>query len=208
MQGKYTGFIRGLGIAAIALSAIALLACLFCAIVLGMVGSAFGSGMMNQLSYELIHEFDYYYGPMVAGGLDSVAGLVAGIIGLMVGWEVLTCIVSLIAGILGTRNAGNPAKLGGLFGWGIAGAAAALLGGRIITMALLIIMAVLAKKTQDDMNKAQWAGVAAGQSQGPVYGQPAYAQPAQPVSQPANPTPYQQTYAPQAAPAAIAMASG
>ena len=231
MQGKHTGIIRGLGIAAISLSAIALLGCLFAAIILGMTGSAFGGRMMDGLSYELMDEFGYYYDPMLAVGVDSAIGLVVGIVGLVVGWTALACVVSLIAGIFGTRYAANPAKLGSVFGWGLAGAGAAFLSGRIITMVLLIIMAVLAKKAQDDFANAQWANAAAAQGQAP-YGQPVYPQgyaqsgyqqtapayaPQQPVAaQPVayapaaqpnvEPSPYQQTYAPQAVDAQPAVA--
>lgn len=211
MQGKHTGAIRGLGIAAIALSVICLLGCLFSAIILAMTGSTFGGGVMESLSYELMYDLDYYYGPMLAEGMGSFVGWVIGLLALVLGWEVLTCVVTLIAGILGLRNAANVAKLGGVFGWSIAGAAAAFLGGRLITMALLIIMAVLAKKTQDAANVAYWQNVAA--QQGQQYGHNVYAQPApaQGYAAPAaaaaaapgyapaagQPNAYQQTYAPQ-----------
>ncbi len=219
MQGKHTGAIRGLGVAAIALSAVALLTCLFSAIILAMTGSVFSGSMMESLSYELMHgySYGYSYDPLIAEGMSSIAGLIMGIIGLVVGWEVLTCIVSLIAGILGVRNAANPAKLGGVFGWGIAGAAAAFLGGRLITMGVLIAMAVLAKKSQDAADVAHWQDVAASQAQ--PYGHNIYAQaapqaaaaPVQPAYDPAyanvpqqgapvaQPSAYQQAYAPQPA---------
>lgn len=198
MQGKYTGTIRGLGIATIALSAIWLLGCLFSAIILAITGSAFGGGMMESLSYELMYDLDYYHMPLFAEGIGSFVGWVIGILAFALGWEALTCIISLIAGILGTRNAANAAKLGGVFGWGIAGAAAAFLGGRLITMALLIIMAVLAKKTQDAANVAHWQNVAA--QQGQPYGHNMYAQAAPApgyAAAPGQPTNYQQAYAPQ-----------
>ncbi|MBR1998868.1 MAG: hypothetical protein IJ993_10680, partial [Akkermansia sp.] len=197
MQGKYTGAIRGLSIATIALSAIWLLGCLFSVIILAMTGSAFGGGFMESLSYELMYDSSYYYDPLFAEGIGTFVSWTIGILAVVLGWETLTCLVSLVAGILGLRNAANVAKLGSVFGWGIAGAVAALLGGRLITMALLIIAAVLAKKTQDAASVAHWQNVAA--QQGQPYGHNMYAQPAPaqgyaPVNQPTN---YQQTYAPQ-----------
>ncbi len=190
MQGKHTNTIRGLGIAAIALSAVTLLGCLFCAVVLGMTGSVFDGALMESLAYE----FSYgYHDPLLAEGVGSIIGLTLGLLGLVVGWEVLTCVVTLIAGILGVRHAADPAKLGGVFGWSIAGAVAALLGGRLIAMGVLIALAIFAKRTQDAANVAHWQNVAA--QQGQPYGHNIYAQPA--------PTPqYVQQYAPQqAAPA-------
>ncbi|MBQ9955633.1 MAG: hypothetical protein IJO87_09465 [Eggerthellaceae bacterium] len=190
MQGKHTNTIRGLGIAAIALSAVTLLGCLFCAVVLGMTGSVFDGALMESLAYE----FSYgYHDPLLAEGVGSIIGLTLGLLGLVVGWEVLTCVVTLIAGILGVRHAADPAKLGGVFGWSIAGAVAALLGGRLIAMGVLIALAIFAKRTQDAASVAHWQNVAA--QQGQPYGHNIYAQ-AAPAPQ------YVQQYAPQqAAPA-------
>ncbi len=187
MQGKHTNTIRGLGIAAIALSAVTLLGCLFCAVVLGLTGSVFDGALMESLAYE----FSYgYHDPLLAEGVGSIIGLTLGLIGLVVGWEVLTCVVTLIAGILGVRHAADPAKLGGVFGWSIAGAVAALLGGRLIAMGVLIALAIFVKRTQDAASVAHWQNVAA--QQGQPYGHNIYAQPA--------PTPqYVQQYAPQQA---------
>ena len=141
--------------------------------------------MMDMMAHEFMYDLDYYYDPMVMGGIDAIVGFTVGIIGLILGWEILGCAVSLIAGILGTRYAATPAKLNSVFGWGIAGAVAAFLGGRIITMVLLIIAAILAKKTHDDASKVQWQNAAAAQGYNP-YNQPAYAQGGYvPVTQPA-----------------------
>lgn len=205
MQDKYTTAIRGLSIAAIALSAIALLGCLLGAAILALTGSFFGGGMMDTMAHEFMYDLDYYYDPMVMGGIDAIVGFTVGIIGLVLGWEILGCAVSLIAGILGTRYAADPAKLNSVFGWGIAGAVAAFLGGRIITMVLLIIAAILAKKTHDDASKAQWQNAAAAQGYNP-YGQPAYAQGGYvPVTQPAA-APAAAPTSPAAAPAAASVA--
>lgn len=197
MQGKHTGTIRGLSIATIALSVVGLLGCLFCGAILGMMGSVFNESMMAALSQELMYDYGYGYGydPLLVNGVDSIIGLTIGIIVILLVWEAITCIVTLIGGILGVRNADNPAKLGSVFGWSIAGAAAALLGGRFITMVLLIIVAVLSKKTQDAASVAHWQNVAAQQAQ--PYGHNVYAQ-AAPAPQAYAPAPqpvaYQQTY--------------
>lgn len=58
----------------------------------------------------------------------------------------ITCIVSMIGGILGVRNARNPLKAKGIFGWSIAGAALALITARWVTMVLQIISAVFAHR--------------------------------------------------------------
>lgn len=219
MQNKYTTAIRGLSIAAIVLSAIALLGSLIGAAILAITGSFIGGDMMEMLAYEFMYDYSYDYYFM--SGVSAITDFVLGIIGLVIGSVIIGRIVSLVAGILGTRHAATPAKLNLVFGWGIAGAIAAFLGGRLITMALLIIAAILAKKTHDDAEKAQWQNTAAAQGYNP-NAQPAYAQNGyvpvtQPVAspepqqvpvqaapqytaqQPAQPTSYQQAYAQQPA---------
>ena len=57
-------------------------------------------------------------------------------------WLVIYYGVVLVAGIMGLQASARPEKLGTAFGWAIAGAALSLLGGNLITMALLIIAAV------------------------------------------------------------------
>lgn len=166
--------IRYLGIAVVVFSALALLGTVIGFIFMG-VGhaalNAYGPDMLQQ-GYEYgrgHHGYDYY-GDLSASDAMGLANFGMGLGYVVLAWELLTAVVSLIAGILAIRGAANHAKLGGVFGWGIAGAVAAFLGGRIITCVLLIIVAVLAYK---DKNAPAYP--AAGYGYGapaPGYGQP------------------------------------
>lgn len=163
MQTKNAGNIKGLGIAVLALSIFVMLCCLLCFVLLGMTNAAFGEGaFMDHLAYELSSELDYTYGYGHDFGYDSydmsqgIASFIISILGVLVGWELLTCIVSLIAGIVAMRQAKNIAKYGSIFSWAIAGAIASLLGGRIIATALLIVIAVFANKDKNAAETAQW----------------------------------------------------
>lgn len=178
MQTKNAGTIKGLGIAVLALSIFVMLCCLLSFALLGITNAAFGEGaFMDRFAHELSSELDYAYGYGHGFGYDDydmslgIVSFVLSILGVLVGWELLSCIVSLIAGIVAMRQAKDIAKYGSIFSWAIAGAIASLLGGRIIATALLVVIAVFANKDKNAAETAQW------HAQGNVeFTQPGYAQ--------------------------------
>lgn len=163
MPNKNAGYIRGLGITAIALSAVALLACLFFFVVIGITGAAFSDGFLAQELDYYDHHYGYEY-----GGAGHMVNLALTIVGVILAWELLSGVVSLIAGIIAVRQGRNLAKYGSIFAWSIAGAVASLLGGRLITMGVLIAAAAIAGKEKNALETAQW------QQNNPVISQPGY----------------------------------
>lgn len=167
--------IRYLGIAVVATSALALLGIIIGFIFVGVghaAWNAYGPDIIQQgYEYGRGHHGSGYYGDLSVNEAMGLAGLGIGLGYAALGWEFVTAIVSLIAGILAIRGAADRAKLGGVFGWGIAGAIAAFLGGRLITCVLMIIVAVLAYKDKN----------------APAYPQAAYGAPAAGWGQPAAP---------------------
>lgn len=166
MQLKHAGSTRGIGVAVVALSAAALALCLLCAVGVGLTGAFFDS----SLPYEMARSgaFEDVYGYSYGGyGISSaeVYGVVEFMLiacGILLGWEGITCVLTLIAGILAMKRSAQAEKLDRVFVWGIVGAVAALLGGRLITMTLLIVVAVF---SNSDRNAAQ---TAQRQAQGPT----------------------------------------
>lgn len=191
MQSQHAGAIRGLGIATIALSAISLLACLFGLTILVVMGAAFSDpALVDELSYGLTGPYVYDYSYYGYGYHDeefaSFVGFSIILVGVFIVWEILTCIVSLIAGIVTLRSANDSSKLNKIFGWTLAGAIASLLGGRFITMVVLIVAAVFATKDRGAQQNAYWQAHGSPvtvKSEGAV--QEASAQPVQPPVQPA-----------------------
>lgn len=195
MQLKHAGSTRGIGVAVVALSAAALALCLLCAVGVGLTGAFFDSSLPYEMArsgaFEDVHGYSY-------GGYGISSAEVYGVVefmliacGILLGWEGITCVLTLIAGILAMKHSAQAEKLDRIFVWGIVGAVAALLGGRFITMALLIAMAVF---SNSDRNAAQTAQrQAQGQSQ--AYTQ-AYAptQPSEPKTYPQPSQAYQQAY--------------
>lgn len=159
MQTDHAKTIKGLSIATIVLSSIAILGCLIGFFALGVGGFAANTYGLDAIHYSqnhvdhsmAAHMGDGYYGSY-AFSEDDLMGLlefalVLGTIGIA--WGLLCAIVSLVAGIIGLRGANVPERLGRVFGWGIAGAVAAFLSGRIITCVLLVIAAVYASKDKN-----------------------------------------------------------
>lgn len=154
MQPNHGRAISGLSLAVIIISALTLACCVIAWIFVTIAGSSLNqygaSAIDNAMSYghhNGYHGYEYY-------NLDSDDVVILGNLALFASgiallWEAATALVTLIAGIVGIRNARNQQKLGGVFGWSIAGAICALLGGRIATMVLCIIMAVFANKDKN-----------------------------------------------------------
>lgn len=183
--------IRYLGIAVVVISALAILGT-----IIGFIFMAVGQAAWNAYGPDLIQqglEYDYgrghhgsgYYGDLSSSDVMGLMGLTMGIGYVALGWELVTAVVSLIAGILAIRGAADRSKLGGVFGWGIGGAVAAFLGGRLVTCVLLVIAAVFANK---DKNAPAWPEAGYGYAApAPGYGQPvppaapAWGQPAAPA---------------------------
>lgn len=166
MQTKHAGTIRGLGIAVVVLSAAALALCLLCAVLLGLTGTFFDSSLLDMATAEMarsgafdeLYGYGYSYGGYGMSGaeVDSILGFLVVVGGILLGWESITCVLTLIAGILAMKHAAKVEKLDKLFVWGIVGAVAAFLGGRLITMALLIVVAVFSNFDRNAAQTAQW----------------------------------------------------
>lgn len=183
MQQNHAKALKGLSIAVIILSALALLGCII-GIVFTMVAGSIATTYAPQY---LDSYYDGDYGSsyeLAQDAEDAMAMLaLAGIVGAgLLGWAILCSVVTLIAGIVGLRNAANPAKLGSVFGWSVAGAIVGLIGGGFVTMVLCIIMAVFANKDKQLVESG-------------LYGYAAYPAGAMPV-QPMGAVPVAQPVAP------------
>lgn len=206
MQNDHSKAISGLSIAVIIISALTLACC-----IIGWIFTTMGGSIFNQVGpgyiEDALREEGYGYGDYGSLSTSDITSLVN--FGIMVGgaaiiWEAAMCALSLVAGLMGLRNARNREKLGAVFGWNLAAAIGSLLSGRIITMVLLIIVTVFAYKDKSAPAWQQPYGQPMQQPYGqPVqqpYGQPASA-PIQQAATPAQPAPAQAAPV-QAAPAA------
>lgn len=189
MQNSHAGTIRGLSIAVIILSILSILGMIVSLLFLGVGGVALSDPeLRDAASYSLSVDPESAYTMEQLGITEDDA---FGLMGILLGlgavysfWGIICCIVSLIAGIIGLRNCKNTAKLGGVFGWAIAGAVMSLLYGNIVVMVLLIISAVCASKDRKAATTIPYGQPAA------YYGAPqqTYDAPQQPYGAP------QQTY--------------
>ena len=177
--------VRGVSIASIVLAVLAILGCIAAMALsagLGVVASD-PSNFDGYVEYRddlgATNGIDAQY-DMSAEDASALVTMVFGFISAFSGIGVVLCVISLIAGIVGVRNARNPQKVGKIFGWSIAGAVCAILMGRVISCILLIVNAVYANR----LKKAAANPVMNAQ---PAYGYApqGYAQPmaAQPMPQ-------------------------
>lgn len=147
MQQNHAKAIKGMSIAIIVLSAITLAGCIIGEIVLiaggGMVAAYGPEYLDGYYSSGHHHSYELAYDTSDAMAFMAIMGIVGG---MFLAWAMLVSAVSLIAGIVGLRNCQNPAKLGSVFGWNIAGAIGAFLCGSIVVTVLCIIVAVFANK--------------------------------------------------------------
>ncbi len=135
MNTNHAKAIKGMSIANIVLAALGLLGVLAIWAMLGAGGAAIdGSG------YDYFYTDDGYY--IEASDVTAILGMLGGLVGfLFVG-----CVLVLVAGIIGVRGAAAPEKLKGVMVWNIVGAVAALITGSWISLVLCIIVAVFANK--------------------------------------------------------------
>ncbi len=145
MKNAHAGAIKGLSIATIVLSALGILGAILVMVFSGVLGAVM---LDNGVAYHFEYNVD---GSITGGGtaLDPDEAFFVSMLMMLIGgglgiWVLVCCIVGLIAGIFGTMHAANPAKLGFVMGWAIAGAILSFLGGNIITVVLLVIVAVFA----------------------------------------------------------------
>ena len=173
MQDSNARTVRGIGIAVVILSALALIVFGLGAIAVGALGafvsdpSLYGDGIS-------INGYDHgYYDSLSA---EEAAGLMSGsmlLVTWLFVWGALCAAVSLVAGILGIRVPTHPDKSGSAFGWSIAGAIVAVLSGRFVTAVLLVIAAVYANK----LRHPEPSGYQPQQPYGQPWGQqPGYSQ--------------------------------
>lgn len=146
MPNPNARLVRGLSIAVIVLSALALAGCLLLFAMLGI-----GGFVVSDPSLFVIAQNDPEFMEAIAPLSDAkafteLATLGLGFTAVCVAWLAICHVVVLIAGIMGLRASARPENLGTAFGWAIAGAVLSLLGGNLITMALLIIAAVYLNK--------------------------------------------------------------
>ncbi|WP_165053690.1 MULTISPECIES: hypothetical protein [unclassified Adlercreutzia] len=204
MQTNHSKAIKGLSIAVIVFSAISIIGCVVGLFALGVGGAVVNEHGSEIFSYSLghvdhampAHGYDAYHGGYVDEYLDegdlmgwTTFGLIAGAVTLV--WGTLCAVVTLVAGIIGLRGADVREKLGRVFGWGIAGAVASLLSGRVITCVLMVIAAVYANK---DKNAPGYGapGAMPGYGAPAGYATPGYGAPAYGAPQPAQPYAYGQ----------------
>ena len=112
--------IRYLGIAVVATSALALLGIIIGFIFIGVghaAWNAYGPDIIQQgYEYGRGHHGSGYYGDLSVNEAMGLAGLGIGLGYVALGWELITAVVSLVAGILAIRGAADRTKLGGVFG--------------------------------------------------------------------------------------------
>lgn len=139
--------VRGVSIAVIVLSALALAGCLLLLVVLGIGGAVLSDpGSSFIVAHNNPGFVERFSSSSDAEAAAVLTALGLGLASIGVIWLVICHGVVLVAGIMGLQASARPEKLGTAFGWAIAGAALSLLGGNLITMALLIIAAVYLNK--------------------------------------------------------------
>lgn len=139
--------VRGLSIAVLVLSILSIVGALFTLAFLGIGGFALSDpDFVGSAAIELNADPDLQAYNLDSGDVMGAAMLSLVVMSVATGWCILCSIVTLIASIIGMRNCTKPEKLGGVFGWAVAGAVFAFLTGRLVTMVLLIVSAVFASK--------------------------------------------------------------
>lgn len=188
MNTDHAKAIKGMGIANIVLAALGILGVLCVWAMLGVSGAAIsGSG------YDYFYTDSGYY--MTVDDINAILG----VLGVLIFFVFVGCVLILIAGIMAVRGANKPEKLKGVMIWNIVGAVASFCSGTWISLVLCIITAVFANKDKKLYEQAMpvygAAPVAPAMSGAPVQPQQPYVAPvvpvapAQPASDPAPVTP-------------------
>ena len=125
MPTSHARIVRGLSIATIVISALAILAVAVAAVFMGFLGSYLSDPAFLQ---SLMYETDSY-SSLTIDELSLVMSLGVGTIMVALVWSLVCSVVTLVGGIMDMRGASRPEKLGGAFGWAIAGAVASFLTG-------------------------------------------------------------------------------
>ncbi len=200
MQTSHAKTIRGLSIAVVVLSVLGILGLILCLVFMGVSGAALSnSDIRDSVSLSIEMDSDTMQSMEELGmTADDALGLIAVLFGLgsiYFVWGIICSVIALVAGIIGMRNYNNVAKLGGVFGWAIAGAVMAFLYGNIVTMVLLIISAVCASKDRKAATAIPYGQPVA------YYGAPQpYGAPQQPYGAPQKPPQHASPQQPRAAP--------
>lgn len=150
--------VRGVSIAVIVLSSLALAGCLVLMIFLGIGGAVLGNPeFVSQM--PVIHSdtgytgtLDQYASSQDLATLGALGTLSIGIAMAVTVGFMLCAAVSLVAGIMGLRQSGQSGKPGSAFGWAVAGAIAAFVTARWITAVLLVILAVYLNRMKSPSN--------------------------------------------------------
>lgn len=152
MPDQNARIVRGLSIATVVMSSLAILSVLAVAVLV----AVFGGYASDPAFIQHIADDAYGTGAGMGGVAPESTDVLAAAISLGVGivmaalvWIVACSTVTLIAGIVGIRSGSKQQKLGTAFGWAIAGAAMSFLSGRLVTMALIIVSAVYLNKMRN-----------------------------------------------------------
>ena len=191
MQESDVKVVRGVSIAAIVLSILGILGCLMLVILFATGGVIAGDPSHVSGYVEHRDDLGFTHGLDSQYSLDAVetsAALAAvfGVLGVLSGFGIVLCAVSLVAGIMGVRNARNPQKVGSIFGWSIAGAICSLLMLRVVSCVLLIVNAVYAHRLRKETQHSSYApyqSVGVQQPVSPQYAAPQQVTMQQPLSQ-------------------------
>lgn len=186
MQQDHSKAIKGLSIATIVISALAIV---FSAIIMAVIGIAMN--IADSYTYDITNSYsyydDYYYDYGYLSPDEYFAVYVGGVFAnTLLGFVCICSIFTLVVGIIGLRFHANKDKLGLVFGWSIAGAVIGFLATGIVVAVLLIITAVFANKDKQ-LYAAGYAPMPQAAPIAPVYVQaPAPVQPiaTQPVAAP------------------------
>lgn len=161
MQSNSARVLRGLSIAIMVLSIIALVLVVLFGLVLGGLGAVAANPEVQSnvsMSIEGDAETMQALEDMGMSSADAPALLGVflglGILGMVV--VAVLCIVSLIAGIVGKGVAANPSKAGAAMVWMIVSAVISFLYGDIVIMVLSIIAAVYAHKVKKELAAASY----------------------------------------------------
>ncbi len=150
MQTNHANAIKGLSIATIILAALGILGAVLTFAITSMMGSMlleFGPDMVaSGHASGSVHGMEYEYDMSDEQAVALISMLMSTVGGGISIWILICHVVILIAGIMGLRGYNNPEKLGSIFIWAIVGAVLSFLGGGIITMVLMIVVAVFANK--------------------------------------------------------------